>query len=46
MNRTVEKNLIAIISGLTGPGRCTGCTGSCACPASPAEATEDDDDAS
>ena len=31
MNRTVEKNLIAIITGLT-PGGCTGCSTSCACP--------------
>lgn len=45
MNRTVEKNLIAIISGLTGPGGCgTGaCSGSCACTARPPGDTGDSD---
>jgi integrase len=45
MNRTVEKNLIAIIGGLTGPGGCgTACSGPCACTASaPARAQEDED---
>ncbi len=43
MNRTVEKNLIAIIGGLTAPGGCRGaCSSSCACtdgsPADPEEA--------
>ncbi len=47
MNRTVEKNLIAIIGGLTGPGGCsTACSGPCACTASAPAATEEDDDAS
>jgi hypothetical protein len=32
MNRTVEKNLIAIITGLTAPSGCAGsCSTSCAC---------------
>ena len=45
MNRTVEKNLTAIIGGLTAPGRCGGaCPGSCACtPGSPAAPEADDD---
>jgi hypothetical protein len=44
MNRTVEKNLIAIIGGLAAPGGCGGtCSSSCACreacaPARPEEA--------
>jgi integrase len=44
MNRTVEKNLIAIINGLTAPGGCCGTSSSsCACretgaPAQPEEA--------
>ena len=44
MNRTVEKNLTAIIGGLTAPGRCGGaCPGSCACtPGSPAAPEADD----
>ena len=47
MNRTVEKNLIAIIGGLTGPGGCgTACSGPCACTASAPASAEDDDDAS
>ena len=45
MNRTVEKNLVAIIGGLTGPGGCgTACSGSCTCSArAPAGSLEDDD---
>ena len=47
MNRTVEKNLIAIIGGLTGPGGCgTACSGPCACTASAPASAEGDDDAS
>jgi hypothetical protein len=42
MNRTVEKNLIAIIDGLAAPGGCGGaCSSSCACTdGSPAETEE------
>lgn len=44
MNRTVEKNLIAIIGGLTASGGCgTGCTSPCGCAASPAGTEEDND---
>jgi hypothetical protein len=44
MNRTVEKNLIAIISGLTVSGRCGGaCSGSCACTSGSPAAPEADD---
>jgi hypothetical protein len=44
MNRIVEKNLTAIIGGLTAPGRCGGaCPGSCGCtPGSPAAPEADD----
>ena len=46
MNRTVEKNLIAIIGGFTRPGGCgTACSGPCACTASRTEAAEEDDNA-
>ncbi len=31
MNRTVEKNLLAIINGLTAPGSCCNSEGSCTC---------------
>jgi integrase len=44
MNRTVEKNLIAIIGGLTAPGGCGGPCSSCACgTAVPAQPGETDD---
>ena len=47
MNRTVEKNLIAIIGGLTGPGRCgSPCSEPCTCAASPPASAEEDEDAS
>jgi integrase len=45
MNRTVEKNLIAIIGGLTG-GCGTACSGPCACTASAPTGTQEDADAS
>ena len=38
MNRTVEKNLLAIISGVTAPNGCSGsCSTSCACTGDPSE---------
>ena len=45
MNRTVEKNLVAIIGGLAAPGGCGGtCSPSCACTTgSPAQPKEADD---
>ncbi len=47
MNRTVEKNLMAIIGGLAGPGGCgTACSGPCACTASRTQAAGEDDNAS
>jgi len=47
MNRTVEKNLIAIIGGLAGPGGCgAGCSGSCACTANRPAGMEKKDDVS
>jgi hypothetical protein len=45
MNRTVEKNLIAIIGGLTGPCG-TACSGPCACAASTPASTEENEGAS
>jgi integrase len=47
MNRTVEKNLLAIIGGLAGPGGCGGaCPGSCACTATPPAGMDEEHDAS
>jgi hypothetical protein len=47
MNRTVEKNLIAIIGGLTGPGGCgPACSGPCTCTVSAPAGAEEDEDAS
>lgn len=43
MNRTVEKNLIAIIGGLTGSGGCSGCSGPCACAPAPGSPGRTDD---
>ena len=41
MNRTVEKNLVAIIGGLAAPGGCGGtCSPSCACTTGSASAAE------
>lgn len=47
MNRTVEKNLIAIIGGLTAPGGCgQACSGQCACTARVPAGTREADDGS
>jgi len=46
MNRTVEKNLIAIIGGLTGSGCGGTCPSSCACTSTPPAGPQEENHAS